>query len=481
MLRQLSAWVFLAFALHAADPFDAVRARIRGQMTATAVPSIAVAVARDGKIIWEEGFGWADREKRIPATAHTMYSLASISKPVTATGLMVLVKSGKIDLDRPVNDYLGEAKVRARVGDAAQATVRRVANHTAGLPLHYQFFYAGTPFRPPSRDETILRFGNLVSEPGERYGYSNLGYGILDYVIARAAGRPYADFMRTSVFFPLGLTRMSVGVGPELQEYAATRYGSDGFPIPPYEFDHAGASAVWASAHDLVRFGMFHLKAHLEDQKAILPDELIDAMQRQTAANGPQSGYGIGWELSERSGVRFVAHSGGMPGVATALRLAPAEKLAVVVLSNAMAGLPHEVADDILAAAITGWKAPRSPEHTVQEPLPKQLAGAWNGRVATYKADLPLTVEFRESGDVHAQLAGDLVMLWNDVRWDGARVRGRMAGNLGIEECARGPRVLDFTLKLRGNTLSGPVSAMSAMGDPHPAGAVTQWVELTKQ
>ena len=72
----------------------------------------------------------------------------------------------------------------ARVGNAGDATVRRVANHTSGLPLHYQFFYADEPYRRPAMDETIRRYGNLVTAPGERYQYSNLGYGVIDYVIA---------------------------------------------------------------------------------------------------------------------------------------------------------------------------------------------------------------------------------------------------------------------------------------------------------
>jgi CubicO group peptidase (beta-lactamase class C family) len=100
-------------------------------------------------VLWEEGFGWADRANRIPATPHTLYSLASISKPITSTGLMILQERGLLDLDRPIDDYLGDAKLTARVGSAADATVRRVANHTAGLPLHYQFFYADQPHRPP--------------------------------------------------------------------------------------------------------------------------------------------------------------------------------------------------------------------------------------------------------------------------------------------------------------------------------------------
>ena len=120
----------------AVGSFDSVREFIMQQLTERNIPSIAVAVARDRQIIWEEAFGWADRENRVPATPHTMYSLASISKTITATGLMILKERGRVDLDRPINEYLGEAKIAVRVGAPAEATVRRVANHTAGLPLY---------------------------------------------------------------------------------------------------------------------------------------------------------------------------------------------------------------------------------------------------------------------------------------------------------------------------------------------------------
>ncbi len=228
----------------AAQSFDSVRQFIRKQLVETQTASIAVAVARDGKILWEEGFGWADRENRIPATEHTMYSLASVSKPITATGVMVLCQAGKINLDRPINDYLGTAKLTAKVGDAEGATVRRVANHTSGLPIHYQCFYADEPYRPPPMDETIRRYGILVTGPGEHRQCSNLGYGILAYVISRVSGKAYQDFMREDVFLPLGLTHMSVDTGPGLEKYQAVRYGIDGAPIPFYEFDHRGASAA---------------------------------------------------------------------------------------------------------------------------------------------------------------------------------------------------------------------------------------------
>ncbi len=230
------------------DHFEPVRERIAKALVDHNVPSICVAVAHQGEIIWEQGFGWADRENRITANEHTLYSLASISKPFTATGLMVLVEQNKLDLDKPTNDYLGVAKLRARRGDAADATLRRVANHTSGLPLHYQFFYADEDYCPPTRDETIRRFGNLVTEPGEHYQYSNLGYGVLDYVIERASGDSFAGFMREHVFLPLGLTHTSVGVGGALEPHQAIRYTPDGRRIPFYEFDHPGASAVYSSA-----------------------------------------------------------------------------------------------------------------------------------------------------------------------------------------------------------------------------------------
>src|SRR2546423_8460335 len=104
---------------------------------------------------------------------------------------MQMVEQGKIDLDRPANDYLGAAKLIGLAGDATGATVRRGLCHTAGLPLHYRFFYENEGGPPPSTDEAIARYGILVFPPGEVYEYSNLGYGILDRIISRVSGRAY--------------------------------------------------------------------------------------------------------------------------------------------------------------------------------------------------------------------------------------------------------------------------------------------------
>ena len=466
-----------------AAAFGGVREFIKQQLSERRLPSIAVAVARDGQIIWEEAFGWADSEKRIPATPLTMYSLASISKPITATGLMILKERGRIDLDRPINEYLGEAKIAVRVGNPADATVRRAANHTAGLPLHYQFFYEDESYRAPARDETIRRYGACVTAPGERYQYSNLGYGILDHVITRVSGRSYADFMREEVFLPLGLTHTSVNIGPGLEKHQAVRYGTDGSPIPFYDFDHPGGSAVYASAHDLVRFGMFHLKARLSDQKAILKDETIDEMQKATADVGPKTGYGIGWGTSESpGGRRVVSHSGGMGGVSTLLRLYPAEKMAIVVLSNASSNLPGQVMDRIVA--VVAPETANSPAAQSQPPPDfkpsSELLGAWQGKVHTYKGELSFRLLFQPDDDVHAQIGAQLKTLLNRVQFRDGYLSGVFTGDIGTEDANRTRYTLSLSLKLRGNVLNGAMTAQSLPGR-RVGNALTHWVELKKE
>ncbi|MBL8267970.1 serine hydrolase domain-containing protein [Steroidobacter sp.] len=482
-VRPAAAVLLLAMAVPAlaADRFEEIRSYIKDQMVAESVPSISVAVAKDGKIIWEESFGWADREKRVAATPHTMYSLASISKPITTTGLMTLVQAGKVDLDKPINDYLGNVKLRARVGDAKDATVRRVANHTSGLPLYVQFFYADEPYSRPSMDETILRYGNLVNAPGEAFVYSNLGFGVLDYVISRVSGMSYPDFMRREVFLPLGMTRTSVDIGPGMEEFTATRYGVDGLPIPFYDFDHPGASAVYSSAHDLVRFGMFHMKAHLKDQKPILSDASIDEMHQRTAGV-PSYGYGVGFFVNTKNNYDMVGHSGGMGGVHTQLQMYPSDKLVVVVLANSATRLPTQAADRIANKMLAKW--PVTPESKRQPPEPfkvtDSLLGTWKGTLANYVKDVPVELTFLASGDVRAKFGDQMSTLVNEPSFKDGVFSGQVLGKIGTPDTERYPYTIGLTMRLRGDVLNGDADAFG-LRDQRPRNALSHWIELKKQ
>ncbi len=150
----------------ATDRWESVRALILEKMQKDGLPSVAVAVAWDGKIIWGEAWGWANLVKKIKATPQTMYSLASASKPVTATGLMVLAERRLVDIDKPADDYLGPVKLTGYAGNASQATVRRILQHVAGLPTHVNVIFANGPYKRPRRvsglQDPNLDFGDLT-------------------------------------------------------------------------------------------------------------------------------------------------------------------------------------------------------------------------------------------------------------------------------------------------------------------------------
>lgn len=479
--------------------FDGVRRRIEQLLVEEGLPSISVAVARDGQILWEEGFGWADREKRIPATEHTMYSLASITKPITATGLMVLVERGLMDLDQPVNEYLGDAKIQGRAGAASGATVRRLANHTSGLSAHDQRFYGSELDRLPPMDETIRRYGNLVSAPGERVHYSNLAYGILGYVISRVSGRSYADFLREEVFIPLGMTRSSVGIGPGLDAFQARRYGRGVGLLPAYETDTPGAADVYSSAHDLIRFAMFHLGDHLPDQKAVVSDEGLRHMREATGGDLPGGMYGVGWALDNEFGLPLsFGHGGGLPGANNSLRLFPEEDVAIVLLCNGdtreVGALRQMIQDAVLALPGDPDAGPANPP--VQpgrrefEPGPEWV-GTWSGDVYLPSGPMPVVLEIRPDGDLH--------MLVNDGRppVDAAWVRALVnRARLGSDGFLKGylspgsraaredrwPYMRGIDLKRRGSVLNGALTVYdSSKYKDRADNLVHYWIELTKE
>lgn len=466
-----------------ADRFEQARAFIRRTMEEHDLPAVAVAVAKDGQIVWEEGFGWADLERRVPTTPQTMFSLASISKPMTATAIMRLVEEGRIDLDRPASTYLGEAQIHSHVWNPAGATIGRVLSHTAGLPLHYEFFYEGEEHRVRTTDEGIARYGILVFPPGEFFEYSNAGYGVLDRVLERASGRSYAEFMEAEVFQPLGMTRSRVSTGADLGEAAAVRYDGENRPIPAYDFDHRGASAVYSSAHDLVRFGMFHLGNRVKGKQPILRSTTRRAMQRiATPGSGEQ--YGLGWLVDDDHGYHRVYHDGDMPGVQTTLNLYPEENLAVVVLTNKYTGMAGRIAQEIAGAMLPRFaatmrereaQAAASPApHTPFAPTP-ELLGAWSGTVSTYQGTVPLTLLFQHDGDVHVELDEEMRTLLNYVSFRDGQLLGRFAGSIPTEDARRHPHTVLLNLRLRDGRLVGAATAQSSFF------ALSSYVELKKK
>ncbi len=453
------------------DRFSGVRRLIAQQMAQTRVSSVAVAVATDGEILWEEGFGYADRARQIRSTPHTMYSLASVTKPLTATALMILVERDLIELKKPINDYLGRTKVRAFEGDASSATVERILHHTAGLPMHWNFFFEGDSIQRPDADTTIGRYGIIVSQPGEHFEYSNLGYGLLETVIERVSGRSYGEFMRTEVFEPLGMWHSQVVTEELTGDDVAIRYMENKATSPFYDHDARGASSIYASAHDLVTFGMLHVKVYSGSEQSIISDSAIDLMRAPPDPRTAGSFYGLGWSVGESDGYRTAGHGGGMPGVRTHLLLVPEERTVVAVLCNGPYINPEMIARNILAV-IHGKKArggsgeTRDDWGSEMESRP-EITGTWTGAIESSQLSIPVQITVDSSGmaSMATPAAGRPAMgslpAVAQIVSEGESVSMSFAAELPTEETLRFRHKLTLKMRVKEDTLSGFIAAES--------------------
>jgi len=390
------------------DPFAGVRDRVIRAIEEKQVPSVSLAVVRNGEIIWEEAFGLADLENEIKATPETIYPIASATKPFTATALMILIERGLVDLDRPANDYLKGTGLRACEGDTARATVRRILHHTSGLPMFWNFYYEGTSRRKPLLETILGRYGILVSPPGESYNYSNLGYTVLEAVIERVSGRPYAEFLLAEVFKPLGLSRTAVVTAPPAQGDVAVKYGPSLARVPFCDHETRGAGAIHATAHDLALFLLLHLGRLRPDQQTILKPGSVTAMQSARDPDVRDSSYALGWETGRRHGYPIVTHGGWMDGCRAHLAMIPSEGLGVAVLINGENVPSIQICDVIfgallpryagaLSAATSGQGGPSAP--AAFKP-PAETVGTWEGTVKTHEGTVPVRLIISADGRV---------------------------------------------------------------------------------
>jgi CubicO group peptidase (beta-lactamase class C family) len=458
----------------------AFREKARKIVTDGAAPSVVVAVSRDGRLLWSEGFGFADRDARVSATAQTPYSVASLTKPFTATALMILAERRQVALDEPVERYLGPLN-RPGVEVPAEVTLRRLLGHIGGFPVHYQYYFEDRPDRPLSFADTMRCYGAEFQAPG-RYTYSNLGYGALGETISRVSGIAYRDFLAREIFEPLGLTRASVPERASEAEAAgaARRYGRDGGLLPFFVTDIAGGSALYASVEDLVRFGSFHAGALMPGQQALLTPASIAAMHQA----GPGD-YGLGWSVN-RTWNRFpvVWHSGAFPGSAAALWTMPAQKVAVAVIANQITAPVNQLAGEILGALVpAGPPAAPAPALAPAKPIAAQArtaptaypAGRFRGTLMTCPEGQPITIEVRESGEINVTLAGAAAVPVQNASLDeGPLLHGTFSGRVGGNEAE-----YRFYLRPTGNGLAGPITRRVSLG-PRANVTVTLWATLQR-
>lgn len=367
------------------------------------VPSIGVAILKEGKIIYETALGYADVENKIKATVHTPYQLASLTKPITATAIMKLHEQGIIDIDDPITKYI-PLKLRKVEVDFSTPSIRQVLNHTSGLGTYFDIYYEDEKVVFENFEKAWDRYGTLFHEPGEVCEYSNLGYGLLDYIIAKNSSMSFADYLKSEIFNPLGMQNSSVILkNSSNSKEMAKKYNHLMEPLPFITNNTAGAGNVASSVHDIMRFANFHLE-NLKKER-ILGGALIKEMQCYKDSLAlyhyyKDTYYGLGWYVNPNdNGQSVVWHEGGMMGASTMLKLYPNENIAIVLVTNTYnPGLCRELTDRITVELIEGYR-PTPINETAEYGLMSSdstFIGKWEGYMMIEEQKIPVSLSIAD-------------------------------------------------------------------------------------
>ncbi len=313
---------------------------------ATQIPGVQVAVAVNGTLVWSEGFGYADAERRRPVTRETQFRIGSVSKPLTATAVGLLYEQGKLDLDAPVQRYVPWFPDKGY-----PITTRQLAGHLAGI-RHYRDreFFLNRHFATVRDGLTIFQDDSLLFPPGTRFSYSSYAWNLVSAVVEGASGEDFLRYMAAHVFRPLGLTHTAPDRADSLIPGRTQFYDRDtvgGYRVAPAvdnSYKWAGGGFV-STAEDLVKFGSALLEPGFLKRETL---ELLFTSQH--TSGGEETGYGIGWFVRTDSlGHRWAFHGGGSVGGTTAFGLDRDSHVVVAILTN-LTDAPLDRAREIQAA-----------------------------------------------------------------------------------------------------------------------------------
>ena len=240
---------------------------VPGLLRSHDVPGTSLALVEEGEATWAQGYGMADVAAGKPVRSDTVFQAASISKAVSAWGVMHLVEQGKLDLDAPAERYLTHWHFPPSRFDEKGVTIRRLLSHTSGLSAGSSTGYSGfEPGEPlPTLEESLTGKTKppggirLVSAPGSSFKYSGANYLVLQLLIEEVTGLPFSTYMRQEVLEPLGMTNSSYTWRPELRSATARAYDAWGQPLPNYIIPERAAGGLYTTAPDLARFVAAHM------------------------------------------------------------------------------------------------------------------------------------------------------------------------------------------------------------------------------
>jgi len=309
-------------------------------------PGCALAVVKQGRIIYKRGYGMADLEHDAPISPASVFYIGSVSKQFTAMAVALLARQGKLSLDDDVRKYIPELP-----DYGAPITARHLIHHTSGLRDYNTLLaLAGRRGDEAFNNDVVLeitsRQKGLNFPPGEQFLYSNTGYALLAVIVERVSGMKLSAFAEENIFKPLGMTNthfhddLSRIVKNRAYGYGLKRGG--GFLLDTPYNERSGAGGVFTTAEDLFKWDQSFYDGHIGGPEFIRQLETPGRLN-----NGRQLDYAFGLTVSQYRGLRVVQHGGSLGGYRAHLLRFPEQKFSVICLCNLSSINPGRLANQV--------------------------------------------------------------------------------------------------------------------------------------
>ncbi|MBW6464517.1 MAG: beta-lactamase family protein, partial [Firmicutes bacterium] len=329
--------------------------RIPTLMKTYNIPGVAIALIHEGETEWVEAYGYADVESGRLMTTDTPCRVQSISKSLTAWGIMKLVEEGQIDLDAPAQEYLGDWRFPPSNFQTDAITVRQLLSLSGGMPLGDVLTTYSPYEETPPLENVLFKDAVAISEPGSRFYYSNVSINMLELIIEKVTGRDFAEYMSDVILLPLDMSRSSFNWRSNFYPPVPVGYDLSGSPKAVYIYPEKASGGLFASVEDIAAFVAAGMTGKYIKTHGVLQAETIELLyQPEINISGFYSlafdAYGLGHLIEYLpGGTLAVSHGGQGSGVMSHYHSIPEEGAGIVILTNSQRSWPF------FAYILTGW------------------------------------------------------------------------------------------------------------------------------
>jgi CubicO group peptidase (beta-lactamase class C family) len=317
---------------------------------------LSIAVSRGDTVILSKGYGKADLEHDVPATADTLFRIASVTKQYTAAAIMKLAEQGKLSLDDDITTYVDFPTQGRKV------TIRHLLNHTSGIKSYTDvpgFFENGGALKDltPAQILDPVRELPFDFEPGEKHLYNNSGYILLGMIIEKVSGKPYAQHLQDEFFTPLKLTHTRYDTDSEIIPHRARGYGMEN--NRPVNAPHISMTIPYAAGGLLSTAGdLIAWQRALVSGRVVSPESYQQMTTPTTLNDASKVNYGFGLQIApDLHGRQAILHGGGIHGFNSTLAYFIDDQLSIAVISNTHAVPAGQVAHEIARFALSATDA----------------------------------------------------------------------------------------------------------------------------